>query len=236
MTTFSQVVDDLVSELKRPDLRTEITSYLNATIRELHSNRATKLPILYGENRLETTVTTTASPHLWDIPRVQRFQLLEAAYCPELGRYIQAKAPRAIYLESDAPFKNEFWYRTGPQIAFYGHTVGDTLTLSYFEYPRAFIYYAESDRPCVWDPESETFGYHADYDADAAENAAAEELCTCWLIMRWSEEVLKEGVRAKIWRRIGNKERAGVSYSAYEASKDTVQFAEEYIGMQGRVA
>ena len=36
MTTFSQLVDSVVSETKRPDLVSEIATYLNQTIREVH--------------------------------------------------------------------------------------------------------------------------------------------------------------------------------------------------------
>lgn len=219
MTTFSQLVDSLATEAVRPDLKASIVSYINQTIRELHFKPGTQSPALYGANRFEEEVVVGVSgTYLWDIPAPARFQRLEAVYVVDLDRYIYPKSPTEIYKDgvaTDIPFKDMYWYRTGPQVAINTMSAGWTLRLSWFEYPRRFVYYAVGSRPSVYDPETET------YTGDSA----AQEKCTHWILQRWEDAVL-EGGRAKLYKRLGDESRGRMSYSAFESHRNQVWDAE----------
>src|SRR6478735_8331283 len=89
MTTFSQLVDEMIVETRRPDLKTEIATYLNQTIREVHFEPSRGNVVHYGENRKETQLTANVdSGYIWDIPNPSTFQGIEAVRFPSqmLGR------------------------------------------------------------------------------------------------------------------------------------------------------
>lgn len=217
MSTFSQVVDELVTEHLRPDLRTSIAAYLNATIREVHMREQGGTPIYYESNRLEDTGTIAALPALWDIPSVPRFQVLETLFFPDYGEYAKKRAPARVHLTqfNGSPF---YWYRTGSAIAMSGILVGQDFNISWFEFPKTLLYYVSGQRPMTWSEETELPTYHTvgatDYNLNAASRALADSLTTNWLILRW-KEMLKQGVRNKIFVRLGEETRARASYSIY---------------------
>src|SRR4051812_37916301 len=97
MTTFSQLVDEMVVETRRPDLRSEIAVYLNQTIREVHFEPGKGNVVHYAENRKEDQITATSdSGQLWDLPSPQNFQGIEAVRFPDAvcGRMQYAKEAR----------------------------------------------------------------------------------------------------------------------------------------------
>lgn len=222
MSTFSQLVDELTIEHLRPDLRTTISSYLNATIREVHMHETTQLPVYYESNRLEVdVVVATDPPALWAIPKVTRFQAIETIYYPDFGEYATKRAPSRIYQPHlvGSPF---FWYRSGPTIALGGLNITNKAKISWFEYPRALTYYAAAARPATWDAASESLIYNTvgstDYDATDESRELAEELTTNWLLQRWGE-MLKQGTRNKIFARLGEEARTRTSYSMYVSQR-----------------
>lgn len=217
MTTFSQLVDEIVVELLRPDLRTTAASYLNQTIREVHMHEQTQLPIYFESNRLEDEGTVATLPALWDIPSVPRFQALETLYYPDFGEYARKRHPSKIRLQKSLDFPY-YWYRTGSAIALGGLEVGHDYEISWFEYPRTLTYYAAASRPMTYATDSDTPTYNTvgaiDYNSTPELQAEAERLTTNWLIQRWAE-TLKQGVRNKIWVRLGEETRLRASYSIY---------------------
>lgn len=225
MTTFSQLIDEMVAEHLRPDLRIAITSYANQTIRELHSRKGNSEPILFGENRNEVEFTFPSAPAIWPIPSTTRFQRLETAYSPVRGVYYVERSLSRVYKENENPF---CWYRSGPNFVFSMAEASEVMKISYFMFPRFLTYYATADRPATWDAESETFSYHADYTATAELQAEAESLTTNWILLRWGEAVVKQGIRAKVFSRLGDGDRARMSYSAFESMREQMNASEEW--------
>lgn len=224
MTTFSQLIDEMVLELLRPDLRTSITAYANSTIRELHAKPGNSAPILFGENRYEAEFSPLVVPAVWPIPSMPRFQRLEIAYEPVKGVYYTERALTRINDTSPNPY---WWYRTGSNIAFSNLEVGETIDLAYFMFPRLLSYYAVPDRPATWDSTTEQFTYHAAYNGTPELQATARDLTINWILSRWGELAVKQGIRSKVWARLDDN-RARIAYSAFEAMREQLQAAEEW--------
>lgn len=218
MTTLSQLVDDLLVELVRPDMRSMLVDYANQTVREMHFRPATNAPVLFDANRYEEQIAVTSSnPFLWPIPSVTRFQDIEIAFCPEAGVVIQRKNPRVINRESMNPDSDWYYYISGVQVAFSGPAVGDSIKLAYYMYPARLKYKTAAERSIVFDVDSDTYtlvggGIPTD------EQLALE---THWMLQRWPDTI-KEGVRAKAYKRMGDDSRTRMFYSAFEAARTAV--------------
>jgi hypothetical protein len=228
MTTFSQVADEIVLEHLRPDLIVSICSWLNETIREVHFDNRNSVQgtILYDSNRIEDEFVPATLPALWPIPSVPRFQQLETAFYKERGVYAKKRNPSRAF-ESGYENIDPYWYRTGPQIAFNGVHALDTVKLSWFEFPRRFAYYAVGARPGTYNIETDTWTYITAYDVSDATRQNAQDLTSNWLLLRWTE-VLKEGVRAKLFKRQGEDTRAKMCFSQFEALKMGLVSSESY--------
>lgn len=215
MTTFSQLVDAMVTELQRPDLRAAMASYVNQTVRELHFRPNTNAPILYDANRNEEELTiTTDNTWLWSLPSVSRFQDVEAIYLLERGIYSKRKNPRISKEFSFVPDAESTWYRGGANVAVSGVSNGMTAQVSYFLYPQMLGYQVASARIVTYDIDSDT------YERVNGGEPTEEELAavTHWMLQRWSTTI-EEGVRAKTWKRVGDETRARMSFSAFESSR-----------------
>ena len=109
----------------------------------------------------------------------------------------------------------EFAYqKVGDRVIFrgYGGTNG-VISISYYQYPKALKYYALALRPASWDEES-GYTYLDTYDVDDTTRDNARALTTNWLLERW-DMVLSEGLRAKVYKRLGDENRARLCYSSY---------------------
>lgn len=222
MSTFSEVIDDLKAELVRPDLTASIADYLNLTIRESHQKKVNGdvVPVLYDSNRVEDTVTVASLPAIWDIPSIARFQYFETAFYPTSGQYAKKKSVTRTHENGNNPF-DPFWYRAGGYIAFNGVNVGEVINLTYFQYPSRLKYYPVAIpqvRPAIYDIETDSFTYATAYDVDDTTRENARNLVTNWLLLN-HVEILKQGVRAKVWARLGETDRAKIAFSAYESLK-----------------
>jgi hypothetical protein len=225
MTTFSQMVDELVLEHLRPDLKTSICAYLNQTIREVHSDK-NGIPILFNSNRNELDYTVTVLPVVWPIPSVPRFQKLDTAYYPESGRYAKERALSRAY-DNGVGSDDAYWYRSGQNIVFNGVLVGNHIYLAWFEFPRQLLYYAVADRPATYDVENDSYTYLPAYDVDATTREDAVNKTDNWLLTRWPE-MMKQGVRSKIFSRLGEDVRAKTNYSLYESQRAGLIGSEQY--------
>lgn len=240
MTTFSQLVDEMVVETRRPDLRSEIATYLNQTIREVHFEPSRGNVVLYGENRKELEITAdTDSGQIWDIPNPALFQAMEAVRFPGQMLYRMEYAPQA----RPGPSLNTkafYYYRSGPSFVFGGTVgyggIGAKIQLSYFEYPPSLKYKAIGSRPAEYDVESGWTYYDLtassglDYTL-LANQPAAQALVSNWILLRWSD-VLREGLRAKVYKRISDQLRATTSYSLYTQLRQGI-FTSESAEIQG---
>lgn len=218
MTTFSQLIDELVVETRRPDLRTEIAVYLNQTIREVHFEPSRGNVVHYPSNRREDQITASvAQGQSWEIPNVSSFQGLEVVRFASqyLGRLEYAKEVSPGPNIATVPF---YWYRAGSMVFFGGSVgyggVGGVIQLAWYEYPRAMKYKIQADREATYDVD-DGWTYRNDYDTNDTQRAIARERVTNWLLMRWAD-VLREGLRAKIYKRLGDDVRQRTSYSLYQ--------------------
>lgn len=219
MTSFSQLVDKLVLETRRPDLLTEITTYLNQTIRELHFTPREGNAILYRDNLNELQLTASSEEGFtWDIPSPQNFQAMQAVryddvYIDDQMAYSPEQTPgrqlRGLTL---------YHYRAGRSYAFYGYGGTDsTISLAYYSYPRALKYRVDALREATWDDDG-GWTYNTvdavDYNSTAELQEEALDRCTNWILDRW-ETVVQEGLRAKVYKRLSETERARTCYSLY---------------------
>jgi hypothetical protein len=238
VTTFSQLVDEMVIETRRPDLRSEIATYLNQTIREVHFEPGRGNVVHYGANRKEDQISATAEVgQIWDIPNPATFQGLEAVAYPTAvyGRLQFAKEIRPGPSTLSVPF---FFYRTGPSFVFGGTEgyggIGGLINISWFEYPSALKYKASGSREAEYDIETGWTYFTVntvDYSSTTELQATAQERVTNWLLMRWAD-VLREGLRAKIYKRTSDQLRAQTSYSLYSQLRQGL-FTSEVAELQG---
>ena len=221
MTTFSQLVDKILLETRRPDLLTEIVTYLNQTVRELHFRPDTGAAMIFRDNLVETQLTATSEEsYVWTIPEPQNFQAVLAfryddVWVDNEQLYPPEKTPgRGLYGLS------EYYYRAGYDFAFKGYGgLNATISAAYYQYPKALKYKASTARPATYDDESGWTYYEVDsvdYDEDDDSRALAQSLVTNWIIFRWPT-LVEEGLRAKVYKRIDDTNRARTSYSLYSS-------------------
>lgn len=223
MTTFSQIVDELVTELIRPDLRDSIARYLNQTLREVHFDEKTEMPVYYGSNRLEEDVTFVTNPAVWMIPTIPRFQAVETIYLPNHCEYARQRPLRRVF---DSEDKTQFfWYRTGPSIAIGGVAPITAAKLSWFEYVGNLQFFKTGQRPVLFDSATGDWAYQTvdgvDWGATTESRLAALEMSTNWLLLRWTESI-KAGVRNKVYIRLGEDVRARTTYSIYSTARKQI--------------
>lgn len=216
MFTFSQMVDEMVSETKRPDLVSEIARYVNQTIREVHFEPERNAALFFSENlREEQIVATSEYGQVWQIPNPQNFQAMLGVMFPALrdchGNAAWSKETTPGRHLKDLEY---FHYRVGGTFVFSGYGgVGGIVSLAYYEFPRSLKYYTAATRPAEFDVDS-GWTYAAAVNTPELQEAA-QIMTTNWLLTRWSD-VISEGVRAKLYKRISDTERARTCYSMYK--------------------
>lgn len=234
MFTLSQMVDELVEEAKRPDMIADITRFVNQTVRELHFTQDRRAALLFKSNFKELAITATSdSAFTWDAPNPALFQIMAAVQYP--GVYNGAGDPVwAKEVQPGPHLVNEdfYFYRVGDSFAFSGYGGnGYAINLGYFEFPKSLKYYPDDNtRPAEYDPEdgwTYPAGAATDEDKETARNNS-----TNWLILRWSD-IVSEGVRAKLFKRLSDTERARTSYSMYESLRQGMWTSETMVLYQG---
>jgi hypothetical protein len=216
MTTYSQLVDDMVAETRRPDLVGDVCLYLDQTIRELHFIPASGNAVLYRDNLTEIQLTASAdSGFAWDVPDSATFQAMLAVRYDDIldsfgyGFYPPEKTPgRGL-----TGLKG-FYYRAGTRYVFSGYgQMGSRISLAYYVYPRKLKYYAAGSRPAIYDSDM-GWTYADAFSGTPDLNQAAQAYTTNWMLMRW-DTVIREGLRAKIYKRLSDGDRAKLCYSLY---------------------
>lgn len=217
MTTFSQLVDSMVRETRRPDMIHDVSTYLNQTLREVHFRPDTNAAIVFAENLREDQLTADRDTGFsWMQPDPPVFQTLAAVRFDSIAarddstRWIPERTPGLGMI--DQP---RFYYRIGAGYTFAGYGgIGALISIAWFEYTRRLKYYTPANRPAWIDPDSGLWVYATAYDVDEVTRLNARNLVTNWLLTRW-EDVLSEGMRAKIYKRLSDTERSRTAYSAY---------------------
>lgn len=228
MTTFSQLVDKIVSETRRKDLLVDVSTYLNQTIRECHFDPESNASVIYRDNFRETLLTAGAPSGLtWDIPNPNLFHGM--ALVKYTGIWIDGENPYPPEMTPGRGLSGleRYYYRGGSRYAFAGYGgIGASIALGYYEYPRNLKYKALVSREAQWDDEG-GWTYGAGIATDE-QKLAALELNTNWLLNRW-ETVIEEGLRAKVYKRISDDTRARTCYSLYAQLRKGLVSAESLI-------
>lgn len=228
MTTFSQMVDSMVLELRRPDLRTEMTRYLNQSLRECffhpENNRVVLLRSAYQEARL---VVDSDLAFSWVSPNPSNWAALGAARYDSVWRdnrpvYAKMLNPGARFEEEPYVVQN----LGAGRLVFKGHGgVGATISLSYYEFTRAHKYYPVETRPAQFDLDL-GWSYLPEWDTDDSSRLLARLMVTNWLLMGWPS-VLEEGLRAKIYKRLSEDTRQRTSYALWMQQRMGIISTEE---------
>lgn len=234
MFTLSQLVDDVAAEVVRPDMIVEITRFVNQTIREAHFSPDRKAATLFKGNFRESQLTASVETGFtWDVPNPATFQVMAGVQYPgtfDSNGY--AVWPREITPGPHLRQKDYYYYRVADTFAFSGYNGVDALVnVGYYEFPASLKYYAEDARPAVYDP-VDGWTYHDDFDDTDELKETARNLVTNWLLLRWSD-VISEGVRAKVYKRVSDTERARLCYSAYESLRQGLWTSETMQLYQG---
>lgn len=219
MTTFSQMVDKIVAETLRPDLKNEIGTYLNQTIREVHANPKTNASVKYRDNYKEIALTSNvAEGFYWDIPKPSVFQGICATEYSAV--WVDGLNPWAVETRPGPAMQRNLYgyYRAGSRVFFrnYGGNQA-TIKQSWFEFPPSLNYYELASRPAQYS-DADGWTYSGAWGATPESQAAAQELVSNWILLRWAV-VLEEGLRAKVYKRISDTERAALSYSMYSSQR-----------------
>lgn len=225
MTTFSQLVDSIVREVRRPDLLSEVVTYLNQTLREVHfTTDAKSQAIMYRENFTESMLTATVETGFaWMIPDSTTFQAMQVVkypFCRSDDPY-----PPEVVPSRGLRGKHQFYYRAGNQYLFSGYGgQGAQIAIGYYAYPRRLKYYPVGQRPGEYDSDM-GWTYAPSFDVDANTRLAAQAFTTNWLLLRWLD-VLSEGVRAKVYKRVSDTDRARTCYSLYSSLRQGLYSSE----------
>lgn len=233
MTTFSQLVDQMASETKRPDLLKEICLYLNQTIREVHFE-PTKGNVAYYRDNLQELRLTVTDDHgfSWDIPKPSVFQGMRPAFFhgvdhrADLGFDRRRRGVWAPEMPVGPGMSRQlhYWYRSGTRVFFsnYGCS-GSCIDIAWYEYPPYLQYFASPVRPAQYD---EWDGWtYAPSITTPEQQAAAQIQCSNWLLLRW-RVVIEEGMRAKVYKRLSDDSRMKTSYSAYQTLRQGLYTSE----------
>lgn len=228
MTTYSQLVDRLVIESRRPDMRPNIESYVNQTIRELHIMPNSGAALLFKSNMIELEITADVDDgFIWSFPRPQSFQAIETVFYNTPQKHATERIPSTIHMFLNQINGKYYYYRTGDGIAMSGYGgIGSLIKIAYFEFPRRLVYFPLADRPVQWNEADETWVYK---DGIVTEQQKLEALqkCTNWMLFRW-EDIVKQGAFSKTAAFLANYDRARLAYSLYESLRPGLHLAEQY--------
>jgi hypothetical protein len=179
------------------------------------------------------------SGQIWDIPNPMTFQTIEAVEFPSLclgtNGYAHEVTPGPRIRTQPS-----IYYRSGASFVFGGAVgyggVGGKINISWFEYPPALKYKDATHREAQFDVESGWTYYDLtgvgglDYTQDANKPLALLRV-TNWVLQRWAD-VLREGLRAKVYKRLSDQLRATTSYSLYAQLRQGI-FTSEAASLQG---
>lgn len=237
MTTFSQLVDDVVSGTARTNKQADIARFINQVIREVHTDE-TGGAIVYSRNLVETTITaTTATTYVWPVP--QGLQSLLTVSYPDLslleGGNVFPDFIRPGRRQNDSSY---FYYRSGSSFVFYGFgDIGDTISVAYYLFPPRLQYYASGARPATYDSATQTWTYYdlsgsggINYDEDDDSRELARDLTSNWILLDW-EDMVAWGAKASLYALAGD-ERAAVHYSKFNILRRQMMTSESVPTLQ----
>ena len=207
---FSEAVDTVITRTARSDKLADIVGYLNSTIKEC------QLLQFFAQDLIEDTITgITASPYTWTRPA--RLRLLRTV------RYDDDVYP--LYkLPGKAQVGVDNYYYAGAGYYVFKGSFDSEIDVAYYRYLPRLAYYAEADRPAVYNENLDTWTYAAAYDIDDHTRETARNLVSNWLLSNWGEMII-EGGMAKLYKSTGDQ-RTITSYSMMK-TQQTLMLAQE---------
>lgn len=226
-STFSAIIDDVIARSLRRDRIADIVAYARSTIREC------QVLAFFEQDMIEAELTVNVLPFQWTRP--VRLRTLLAAKPNE----VFTRRDKDIWFKNRPPgqkvnHEDYYLYLSGNTYIFSGRSLelGSTIGLAYFNYSRKFVYYDEADRPAVFDDETETWSYLAQYDVDDASRELARDLVTDWLVFYWYQLIL-EGTLAKLYKTTGD-ERSKASFALYKQQQNDLLSGERIVYINDR--
>lgn len=210
---FSELVDTVVQRSARVDRRADVISWANLTIQEMVGKH------YFYRNFVEDTVLSLgADPFIMPRPlRLQRFRT--ARYDGITERYAKFVSPgRAM---ADEVY---FYYANALSYIFKG--VIGYVDIAYYQYPQKFNYYETGARPAVWNTLTETWSYLAAYDIDDDTRELARTLVQNWILQDYNE-LVAEGVLAKVFKAVNDETRAATHFSFFERTYSSLFLGNE---------
>lgn len=210
INTYSAAVDDVVARAGRPDRTADIIAFVRVTMRELQVLR------FFRNDLTEDTLTADADNYTWDYP--QEFRTMRTVRYPRFdgqGKYIYP--PEMLPGKKQKDY-TDFYYGGPGYYVFSGTSLADEINVAYYSYAKKLPYYALAERPATFSLEDNAWSYLI--TGTAAEQLAAREQCSNWLLFNYYDTVV-EGAMAKILKTVGDQ-RAVSSFALYKSYQQTL--------------
>jgi hypothetical protein len=211
MTTFSQLIDEIALETRRMDLLSMYPSFLNQTIRELHSEPERNCSVVYDANLVEERIRLDGT-NTWEITAVETFQRMQTVRYDDVFNSDGFVYPRHLLPGRILNGETNFYYRAGDCFVFSG--AKSSVSVSFYRFPSRLAYAPIQNRKVAWNQETGQWVFDLLTYTEEQKKAILSR-STNWLIRQWPDTLL-EGLRAKIYKRLGDNERATMAYSAYK--------------------
>lgn len=229
-TTFSQQVDIVVAKLGRPDLLSDASSWINATIRELHANEKGK-PLVYSKNLNDPSITVDDEDAFsWTPP--SNLQILRTVlYLSVFDTDGDPIYPKSLKPGTAQARQDHFYYRSGEDFFFKGQgAVNSLVGLAFYTYLVSLTYFAVGSRPAEFiDGAFKFFDLTAsggiDYDLDDTNRALALTLTTNWMLIDW-DDYIEVGARQKGYADTGEETRSRSFFARYRGYRVQLSTAE----------
>lgn len=210
---FSELVDTVLARCGRTDRKEDIISYVNLTIRSVQAK------IFCYNNLTEDQIEATADPFIWINPI--NFQKLKAA------RYNDGEYPVSKMGKGQDTYPNRYYLGPG-YVGFTGMEVGSLIDVAYYKFQPRLKYYEDNQRPATTEFNYTTEQYNFSYydltsigDLDytlVANQPLARAKVSNWILLKW-REMIEEGTLAKVYKLIGETERAATAFSLFERTR-----------------
>lgn len=224
MTTFSQLIDELLVTSGRRNKLTDLTRFTNQTIRECHANQQGK-PYMFQINLVEDAlIADTDLAFKWRVPMT--FQIMQtASYLNALntdGRPIFPKFQPPGRRINDLQY---YYYRSGTAFVFAGFGgIGAQINIAYYAYPNRLPYLEVGQRPAIFNELTQEYEFFdltstGGLDYTMPENQqTALDLTTNWVLEKWPE-VVRWGVLSSLYPLVGDA-RASVHFARFNTLRE----------------
>lgn len=210
--TFSALIADVIKTSGRMDRVLDIVSFARATLRECQLKGVPS----FARDMVELVVVPTATPFVWDRP--SRFRGMRTVAYGITNEIYDPTYPPMLMPGRKQKGQTVYYYPSADSYVFVGVDTMQTIGIAYYSYAKAFLYYKlETDRPALYDAETETWSYHADVAATDEAQEAAREKVQHWLLRDWFD-LIRQGTLTKIFQLNGD-ERARGTYALYKSQQ-----------------